>query len=236
MTASANARAKPELVKLWTYYNFNPFLESKENQGLIIDLATMLTQRSQGRFNFVVSYLPRKRVGMLLSSNQLGAVALVNPQWFPDTLMSSSPLLRGSDIIISSKHQIINDISESNVKNQKFIGVVGHFYPALVDVEIAHRQNAASITSLFKLVAKQRGDFAIVPSLVAAYHQQHDEYAAQLHYGPPLHLPYTRNLVMSKQHGGLKKFVDNVLSSVDGKLQWRAILERYHLTKLALTP
>jgi len=234
--APAHAAVKPDVVKLWTYYNFKPFLQPNEKQGLIIDLAEMLTANSQGKFNFVVKYLPRKRIDMLLASHQLGAVALVNPQWFPDTFMVSSPLLKGSDIIISSKHHIINDVSKVNIKNQKFIGVVGHLYPALLNVELAHRQNISSIDSLFKLIAKQRGDFAIVPSLVAAYHQSNDEYSAQLNFGPPLHQPYTRHLVMSKQHKGLKEFVNGIFSSVAGQQQWLAILERYHLTNLAVQP
>jgi len=234
--APAHAAVKPDVVKLWTYYNFKPFLQSNEKQGLIIDLAEMLTANSQGQFNFVVKYLPRKRIDMLLTSHQLGAVALVNPHWFPETFMASSPLLNGNDIIISSKHNIINDVYGTNLKYQRFIGVVGHKYPALLDVTIANRQNISSIDSLFKLIAKQRGDFAIVPSLVAAYHQVNDEYSSKIHFGPQFRAPYTRHLVMAKKHNKLKQFVDKFFASSTGQQQWENILERYHLTNLAVKP
>lgn len=239
MPAFANNVVKPEVVKLWTYYNFPPFLQSNFEQGLVVDLASMLTEHSEGRFHFVVEFLPRKRIDMLLDSEQLGAVALVNPHWFSANLLASIPLLNGHDIVISPAARHIENVDRKNIINKQFIGVIGHHYPVIIDesgVSIVYRQNVSSIKSLFKLIAKQRGDFAIVPGLVAAYHQARDEYSDQLSFSPQTQQAYTRHIVMANQQVALKHYIDSVLLSKSGQKQWLEMIKSYHLEMLTIAP
>lgn len=232
--ASAQTNHAPVPVKLWTYYNFSPFLNPVSHSGLVVDLADLLTQMSDGKYHFMVEYLPRKRIDLQLKTDQLGAVALVNPQWFPNNLSVSRPLLVGLDYVISP---VAAFNPANDVKPKQFLGVVGHQYPALaymVRHQTIVRQNVSSIDSLFKLIAKKRGDFAIVPGLVAIHHKATDEYSSQIVFSPQTHNTYSRALIFNEQHVELGRIINGIIESKEGIKSWQKLLIKYQVESLAL--
>jgi len=226
----------PKQVTLWTYYDFKPFLDDTFENGLIHDFAELLTSHSNEDYTFHVEYLPRKRIDLKLASNQLGMVALVNPQWFPEQYIASSPLLVGYDVIISPKVQPITVNKLQNISNASYIGVIGHQYPMIKKAtykENISRVDVSSMLSLFTLIEKQRADFSIVPGLVAKYFQSTNDFSHSVHFEVLSKEQYYRCLLMNDMHTFLKKHVDEIVEKTEFIQEWNTILKTYNIKELS---
>lgn len=235
-SASTMSESRIKTVTMWTYYDFSPFFNEKTKRGLVDDIAQLLTRHSKGHYHFVVEYLPRKRVDLKLKSSQLGMVTLVNPNWFPKTLVASGPLLSGYDVIVSPISKPVKNLIPKETKQRSFIGVTGHQYP-MIKSELKSGQvvriDTSSVPNLLNLIAKKRGDFSIVPGLVAHHYQSHSDFAPALHFEPITAERYTRRMLYNKIHTKLKQDVDDILQQPEVIEQWNVILEQYNLSELA---
>lgn len=236
-SASAMSESRIKTVTMWTYYDFSPFFNENTQRGLVDDIAQLLTRHSKGHYHFVVEYLPRKRVDMKLKSSQLGMVTLVNPHWFPKTLVASEPLLTGYDVIVSPIAKPVQSLVPKTPSQRSFIGVTGHQYP-MIRSELKSGQvtriDTSSVPNLLNLIAKKRGDFSIVPGLVAHHYQSHSDFAHALHFEPVTAERYTRRMLYNKLHVKLKQDVNKILQQPEVIEQWNTILEQYNLSELAI--
>lgn len=235
-SASAMSESRIKTVTMWTYYDFSPFFNERTQRGLVYDIAQLLTRHSKGHYHFVVEYLPRKRVDMKLKSSQLGMVTLVNPNWFPKTLVASEPLLSGYDVIVSPVTKPVKSLIPNAPNQRSFIGVIGHQYP-IIRTELKSGQitriDTSSVPNLLNLIAKKRGDFSIVPGLVAHHYKLHSDFAPVLHFEPVTAERYTRRMLYNQIHTKLKRDVDEILQQPQVVEQWNVILEKYNLSELA---
>lgn len=235
-SASTMSESRIKTVTMWTYYDFSPFFNEKTQRGLVDDIAQLLTRNSKGYYHFTVEYLPRKRVDMKLKSSELGMVTLVNPQWFPEVLVASEPLLSGYDVIVSPIAKPLQNLVHSEPVKRTFIGVTGHQYPKIIpELKLGNitRVNTSSVPNLLNLIAKKRGDFAIVPGLVAHHYQSHSDFAHDLHFEKITAERYTRHMLYNQIHTELKQDVDEILQQPEVIEQWNVILEQYNLSELA---
>jgi len=233
----ANVAASPKSVFFGSYYNFPPYMFGSERVGLVAELCQMLTEQSGGRYHFNPRYYPRKRIDRLLLSEQLGLAAFVNPAWFADDFIVTQGLLSGYDVIISPVNSPIDYISKESVANKRFVGVIGHHYPLLngtVGANLKFRVDSSSLNSLFKLIANNRGDFALVPGLVALHYRTNNSNSKKIHYSAQLESAYTRHLLMSAKHLKLRDYIDGVMASEPGHRQWMAILLKYNISSQAI--
>jgi len=228
----------PQQVELWCYYDFAPFAINNNRDGLTIELSVLLTEMSAGRYQFIPRYLPRKRIDELLLSNAIGVVALVNPAWFPKYLLRSSALLVGYDTIISPSSAHVNAISKETIEGKRFVGVLGHQYP-LLKGELRHvissRLNSSDMQKLFILIAQKRGDFSLVPSIVASYFRSNNSESSTLvHYSHLGESRYTRHLLMSPHHQLLNGDINQILKSEVTHRRWRNILKKYDVESMSI--
>ena len=228
----------PIPIPLWSYYDFLPFMNNADNQGLVYELAALLTKHSQGRFVFKPQYYPRRRIDRLLANGEVGLVALVNPQWFPGKNLASSALLTGYDTILSPCDAKINALSKESIEGKRFIGVAGHRYPAissLLSPKALKRLNSSSMHNLFKLIAYKRGDYALVPTIVALNYRSQQVISDDLiNYSPQPHRAYTRHLVYSDQQRKLYQEIEKIIVTSAWRQQWQATLSSHNVHSLAV--
>ncbi|MEM0943894.1 MAG: hypothetical protein AAGI70_08100, partial [Pseudomonadota bacterium] len=78
--------AKPQSVPVWVYQNYPPFVvDAEARAGLSFDLATRLTELSEGAFAFEVTVASRSRINHEIAKTGSGAVLWVNEVWFADS-------------------------------------------------------------------------------------------------------------------------------------------------------
>jgi len=161
-----NTFASKESVSLYTYHLKPPFIVDLEKmKGLSFDLAKVLSKNSE-KFNFVVNYLPRKRLDAIKEKK---IVLWSNPPWVSDSEQKeyfwSRGIVKDSDVIISHRDHplIFNDIKK--VTNKNIIGVRGYVYPELSESfkeKKLERTNVNTENQIISMIEKGRRDGGVV--------------------------------------------------------------------------
>lgn len=221
---TSNIFAQTKEIQLWTYYTFGPFVTSRENnsvkQGLILDLAKLLEKRSNGKYRFMLSVFPRKRLYEYISRGQQAMVLFVNPAWMQDKaktkcLWTSKILTDRNEIVsrISGKDpkQIIYNNVES-LKGMVLGGVIGRRYKGIDDAvkngEIERIDVVGEDQNLKKLLAG-RIDFITAPESMLKYLIQELNLEGQLYFSPNPLFTYTRHFMVTRDLKDLYEFMEN---------------------------
>jgi len=128
---SFNVQAS-KVIDVWTYYSSPPFSLSSDQHSLTQVLFRELSSRSEGRWTFKVSYLPRKRINLNLGKDRQGIVVWTNPLWFNDKEESkyswTNRVVWGRNEIVSLKGTPVEYEGAKSLIGKRFGGVLGHHY------------------------------------------------------------------------------------------------------------
>lgn len=124
-----------ERIPLYTYYSDPPFATDKPD-SLTDQLADWLTQRAQGRYRFVPTQLPRRRLDILIRQPHWpGVVAWANPAWFGE---SSNPrqswtrsYMADANLVVSLRSHPLEIIDAQSLQGLRVGTVLGFSYPDL---------------------------------------------------------------------------------------------------------
>ena len=127
--------AAPEQITLFTYHTHPPFVTAP-SQGLSYELATLMTRLSDGKYQFVVKPMSRRRVDKMLEEQRRGIIPWVNPAWFRDDhetsyLWSAKVLMVDGNALVSHQSRKIDYNLSASIAGLKFGGVHGHYYEGL---------------------------------------------------------------------------------------------------------
>ncbi len=223
-----------ENIPFITYHNAPPFIVDNDARiGLTYDLADMLSEQSEGRFNFVVDALPRMRLNSMLERSPSLVVPWVNPRWFKDAKMErylwTSGYMPDSNAIISSAIRPIEYTGPLSLIGKSLSGVLGGRWvgiDALVKDGQIKRINTSSYLSAMRMVLLGRTEATIIPSPVAKYLISHENLSGYFHFSARPHSNYFRHFLV-KGRPDIQRFLETQVAILREDPRWKATMASY---------
>jgi len=229
-----------EIVTLWSYYDYPPFVISLSDQkGLNYDFVEMLNLfELDSPYEYELKMVPRKRLDSYLSMDQKGAVLWVNPLFFADLKREkfawTNRVLEDEQSFISrAKTPFIYKGPES-LMTPGFIlgGVRGHLYGAIqkeIDAGNIVRSDVSNAKQNIGMLLKDRVNSFLIPLSTMKYFEKEMKLTHKIYYSPTPLNRYTRHILINHNED-----VYNALSKVVDKLDqdeyWKTLLDQYGLS------
>jgi len=223
-----------EKVALYTSYTDPPYA-TREVGNLTTLLADWLTRHAEGRYEFVATQLPRRRMDLLLTKPDWdGVVAWGNPVWFNDEARQryawSQPYMQDSDLVVSRKDKPVEyETGGRTLIGLKLGGIIGHRYaeiePLLNSGQIV-RDDAVSGEQSLRKLQHGRVDFCFLQASALPYFRRtlpgFEEWA---HLAREPRARYQRYLFASKKQQALIHYLDLQLELLQKDPDWQAVLK-----------
>lgn len=225
-----------EDIGFFTYHLAPPFIiNAKTKEGLTYDLAEYFTERSQDRFNFIVTPLPRLRLDRNIKNTRNCVVPWVNPAWFKDKARTqylwTDGFFKDSNSIISHIFNRINYEGPESLIGYAMAGLRGGRWVGLdrlIKEGKIQKLEVSDFEGAVKTVAGGRVDGAILPKSVADYFINTNEVSENIYFSPKNHNNYQRHMLVC-QREDLQVFLQNETSKMVSSKQWKDILLKYNL-------
>lgn len=215
----ASAEQSAENITIYSHYEMPPFVTSKE-EGLTYELANKLNELSNGKYNFNVEILPRKRLDSVIESEDWrGLVPWVNPVWFNDKnkrrFSWSKVIMRDENLVISHQLKPVVYDGPSSLKNLTLGGIVGHRYveiePFVRSKEIKRDDVVTEIQNIEKLLL-HRIDVLFMPRISLNYYiNKYPRFKQQVFVSEKPRGSFERFFLMPKTADNLKIFINHAL-------------------------
>lgn len=235
--------AGEQLIPFATYYDYAPFYSIDRNGDLTHELAALLTRESGGRYRFVPTLLPKKRLdNMLQLQNWQGIIAWSSPRFFydehKDRYLWSDALLQESALVISHIDAPVDFKGMESLRGKVLGTILNQRY---VDVEdmFASRQlrrsDAPSMESNVRKLLLKRVDVVFISSsALGGLRHRIPGLESQLYIAAQPRDQFSRHLMLTR---GLPpeviSYVQRMAAQLDHNPAWRDILVRHHVDGLA---
>ncbi|MFD2205542.1 hypothetical protein [Kiloniella antarctica] len=224
-----------EIIPLITYHSHVPFVTST-NHGLTYDLATYLTEKSNGRYKFQVRTMSRPRVDTLITSARTFVVPWVDPIWLNDLketkyLWTEKTLIPGENVVISRQNNKINYDGPKSFTGLKFGGVRGHHYVEIDDF-ISQTENTVRIDSDRHLSNIQKLingliDVTVMPTSAANYFFSELDLSDSLFIATTPHSTYNRKILITNERKDIRDFLDQITLKMTEDTNWKTTIRYY---------
>lgn len=218
-----------EKVLLVTYYQYAPWTLVKDPAaGLNAQLAAKLNARSHGRYHFTPTYIPRKRLDVLLRKpGTTMVVAWVHPRFFDDPhrtrYLWTGPLMEDQSLIASPRSAPLKYDGPASLRGKRFGAPAGHKFPDLdpfiangeiIRVDVPQVRNALSM-----MVYKRNLDFTVVDrSDLSGLRGDPLVDQSLLHIAPtPRTAAYERCMLVPKNKPELHAFLNKTIAALDSR-------------------
>jgi len=242
---SSFATTEKKMIKVWTYYNFPPFvIDEKQKKGLHFDFVALLNQKFAEKYHFEGVKLPRRRIDLLLTMQSQknsvnGIVAWVNPIWFKDknrkTYFWTNTIFTDQNEVVSHRDRPLRYDNASSLIGLNLGGVFGHRYVNIDDLvkkdKITRHNVATEKHNLSKLLLK-RIDVTIVPKSAMLYLLEDMNLIGKIHISSKAHQTYTRHLMIPKHHPKLAEDLSAFIKTLPTNEKWQNLLHDYNLEGL----
>lgn len=224
-------------IQIWTYHNFGPFLISTaDKKGLTYDFSNLLTKKSKGAFNFLVSELPRKRINLYLAGGKEAMVIWGNPIWFGDKEKKkyewSDGILKDKNIVISLKSSNIEYKGPESMIGLRFGGVFGHKYEGFSDLfktkKIERIDVREELQNLQKINLK-RIDFTIMPYSATSFFLRKLKYREKFNISKKTHQKFSRYFLINYKEKKTVNSLNNLIRETLQSKEWKALLKKYKI-------
>ncbi|MEH6473137.1 MAG: transporter substrate-binding domain-containing protein [Halopseudomonas sp.] len=234
LTSALASSAYAATVNLYTYHLTPPFVSGK-GEGLTYDMASYLTSKSAGKFEFVVKELPRKRLNEVIKSDQSGVVPWVSAAWFKDKeettyLWTSGFFEDGNALLSPASNKVEFDGDVASLHGLKFGAVRGHHYKGIdeaVDAGKIKRQDAQSIDANLKKLAAGRVDFSSAANSASRFLVAQMGLTDKVHFSSKPHTQYSRRFLVMKQLPEVQGFLSDVVNGMPQDAEWQSIVGKY---------
>jgi len=234
------SRAAALRIPLLSQYDYPPYLIS-ETQGLNQDLATYLSNASQGRYQFELQTLPKKRLMLTIQRPHWhGIVPWVMPAWLQDTQRNrfhwSKVILEDGDRVLSLPTRALEWQGPGSLYGLRFGGVLGHYYSNItpdIDAGKIQRDDAPNMLSNIKKLGAGRVDAIFIPELLYRYLAQQDPQFSKTYYVSKNWLAPQRNqlrIMSGLENKDLAVWLDQQVQVMKTDTEWQKLLKKYGLS------
>ena len=232
LALAAGIAAGAEHVPLYVIYEGAPF--APDHPGNLSDkLAATLNEQARGRYLFVPTAVPRRRVEILIADpGWHGVVAWVNPEFFGDRAHSkylwSAPLYADSNLVLSRRTRMVEYKSPLTLKGLR-VGTIDNFHhpdlePLFMDGRIIRADVHVRSQNILKLRAG-RIDAALVQA--SAMDQLRLDYPDLGQWAHIARLPqavYQRHLLVSND-AALYGMINRALADMQQEPAWKQLAD-----------
>lgn len=226
-------------IWLYTTYEFPPF-ELENNKGMNHLLADYLNQAAQGKYQFKVKIIPKKRIQMIVSEVDWQGVVLWNrPDWMDD---HKEELYHWTDTIIADGERVLSSAkaplewtAPSSINGKRFGAIQGFAYPEL-ELGFAQalivREDAPSFWSNVKKLESGRIDVIYLPNSFCRYLQvQYPEIYRKIHVSKrwPFGPAYAKRLMSNSRNAEFAQWLDMQVKNLSKDPFWLSELDKYDL-------
>jgi polar amino acid transport system substrate-binding protein len=233
VTSSSTAESA-EQIELLTYHTHEPFITG-DRQGLSYDLATFLSDHSDGAYRFEVIPASRPRIDRILQQGKKKAVIpWVNPVWFKDSerkihLWSDTALMRDGNAIISHQRRPVDYNGPEVLDGMVLGGIAGHQYSRIDDFikkgGALRRVNADNHTENISKLRRGDIDAMLMPDSGARFTIRKAGLTKELYVSPSPHSTFDRHLLIMRRDAELARFLDDVLTRYAS--EWEDLVNSY---------
>lgn len=227
-----------EPVAVWAYQPSPPFA-SGHSHGLSEALVQLLNEHptNQGRYDFRLTQLPRKRVDAQLAANEPGILLWATPEFFSERLTARAswtrPLLCDIQDFVSRSDAPVNYDGPRSLHGLRLGGVLGHRYRALEnDIEkgLIHREDVHSDLQNLNKLLSGRLDVALIPRSSRLFYNLTEIPDGQLHVSPSPLYAFDRHVLMTASlNANTTQFVQQLIADLPHSARWQTLLRRYGL-------
>ncbi|KLN61653.1 hypothetical protein WH96_04760 [Kiloniella spongiae] len=222
-------------VDVYNYHKTPPFVIGPE-QGLSYDLVEYLNRKGAGRYHFVLTHLPKKRLERELESGRKVIVPWASTQTFQGTYSYryrwTSALMTDGNVFVSASNYPVEVSDLSSLTNKLVAGLLGYRYRGVdegVRRGTVKRTNVPDERALLRLVSHHRVDVGIMSQSSARYLIKEIGLEDQIHLGERKQSIYARQILINGYMPMLKKFLDKIVISMKRDPEWITIMAKYHL-------
>lgn len=166
-----------QVIEMISPYDSPPFVvDQKKEQGLVYELAALLTVRSQGKYQFKVIVVPRARLQKMLLRSGIYVVPLVSPKWFGDEsekkYLWTSALMEDENLVLSPRKRALEYENSASLQGKRTSIVLGHMVEPLQQLEkggTVQTESTQSVNNGLRMLARGRIDFMVMGRMVAIY-------------------------------------------------------------------
>lgn len=235
--------AATEKVEFATHYDHPPFIvDLKKQEGLVFDFARYLSEKSKGRYEFQVTFVPRERLQTYLTKKQQVVIPFVSPKWFDDKAQTrylwTSVMLMDQNIIVTLSKSKFEYKGLKSLKGKTMGYVLGHKMP---DIEPLIAQGkiksevSPSMIGNFKKLVEGRVDFVVTGEMIARDLIARENWRSRLSISKaPLDVFERRVLVSPVTETHLQTWLNSEIRALMKSGQWQIFLERYNAQSLSI--
>ena len=228
----AHTAAATEVIPLYTYYADLPFAVSGAD-NITAKLAGWLTQRAQGRYLFVATQLPRRRLdAMIHEPHWNGVVAWANPLWFgedvhPRNSWSHAYMMDANLVVSLRSHPIVYD-SDRSLEGLRLGSVLGFSYPDIEDliksVKLVRDEANSELQNLLRLKAGRVQVAFLQASSLPYFQQALPDFEQWAYIAQKPRTVFYRYLFTSQGQPELMTFLNQQLDVLRTDKDWQSLL------------
>ncbi len=225
--------AAPQTLPLYTAYA-DPPLDASSPGNLTTRLAQWLSERSQGRYRFVPTQLPRGPLDALVAKpGWAGAVVWANPVWFDDTrrqrFLWTPAFMQSADLVVSRREQPVEYLLEGrSLQGLSVASVAGHRLVDLDGLVAAGKLRRVDVPRALDglgLLQQGRVDAALVQAISMDYFRQRlPDLDGWLYVARQPRDTYGRHAFTAPGQAALRDFLARQLPMLAADPAWRAVL------------
>ncbi|WP_313055728.1 PAAT family amino acid ABC transporter substrate-binding protein [Pseudomonas lopnurensis] len=231
-----------ERITVWAYQPSPPFA-SEQSQGLSETFVQLLNEHStnQGRFDFELTQLPRKRLDARLAANEPGVLLWATPEFLPKRLATRSswtpPLLCDTQDFVSSRATPFDYDGPRSLHGRSLGAILGHHYNGLeadIDKGLIHREDVHSDLQNLNKLLSGRIDVAVMPRSAWLFYGMTEVSQAQLYISPsPLYVFERHLLTTASLAPEATQFIQQLVADLPHSARWQTLLRRYGLHEMS---
>lgn len=231
----ANLFASIQKITVWNYYNIPPFVIDKK-KGFAKDFVELLNKYSKGKYQFILSNIPRKRLNVYLENNHQGIVLFVNPIWMGKNantkyLWTQSFLSDQNEIISSVSNKIYFKTPEE-LKNLTFVAIRGRKYKGFEDLlkkEEIKKFIVEKESQSLLLISLNRADVTSQPRTIVKPLIRELNLENKIFLSPTPLFKFSRHIMITRPQYKLHEFLSYFTEDLKNKKEWLTILKKYNL-------
>lgn len=223
-----------EQIPLYTYYDEPPFAIDQAG-NLTTKLANWLSNRSAGRYQFVPTQLPRKRLDLVIErqAQWQGVVAWANPVFFHDPSQAkylwSKSYMQDINLVVSHRSQPVEFKNAASLYGLRVGAVIGRqledFEPDIAQGKII-REDANSVLSNLKKLNLHRIDATFISaSSLGSYRQQITDLDHWLYIAPTPRGLVERHFLLAPNQAALLEFLNDAAGALPKDPQWKTLFK-----------
>lgn len=222
-----------ESVTIHTYHQAPPFITG-EGTGLTYDLATYLSQHSNGTYQFTVEVLPRKRLDLMLDQTDM-IIPWVIPAWFgpesSEQFQWTKTILEDGSIYIWKNDGTKRFTKPEDLKSYHLGGIQGYRYinidPLVQSGEIT-RSDTGSEKQLLEMLLLRRVDVGISPYSASVFIMKENSWTNDLSFSS--HSQFGRKFLLNTNNKQVSDYIENISKDMLADKKWLQTLHNYGLT------